>query len=380
MGFNYLYSKYFLDGECWLMTVHGSNISFQTYSSSRFAEQSTLSGRPDDTMMSSTSRLHNYHTRSHFSSTVNVLAPNVLDRGWAGPGNANLSSASGGNQQIMAGFPGGSEVMSLFARAYMEFQQAFTRYAPWGSAHPRPASEPKPGPKAVLAACPAPVLEPSPKPEPRPAQHFPGDTRYGFNSNTGNTQTSLVSTYDRPWFSVKDAGGNDTLDFSGFKQHQVINLGAGTYSSVGGMANNVYISRESKIENAVGGAGNDRIIGNSSDNVLLGGEGADTLSGGGGSNVFKYNAAADSTYENADLLTDFKTGWDKIDLCGMANAAGVRLNLVHSFTGRPGDTIIKYNANSGRYFMAVDMSGNRHSDFLIKSTRPFGPEDVIGLS
>ncbi|WP_259740784.1 M10 family metallopeptidase C-terminal domain-containing protein [Pseudomonas poae] len=364
--------------------------------------------------MSGSSRLHNYSANSRFPSTVNAPAPNVFDRGWAGPGSANPLSFTGGNQQGFGGFARMGDVMSLFARTYMEFQQAFARYVPWAGSDPRPAPEPKPSLKPAVAACPAPepepcprpvlepapkpepcprpVLEPAPKPEPcpqpvlkpepcpQPAQHSPGDTRYGFNSNTGNTQTSLVSAYDEPWFNVKDTEGNDTLDFSGFKQHQIINLGTGTYSSVGGMANNVYISRNSKIENAVGGSGNDRIIGNASDNVLVGGEGADTLSGGGGSNVFKYNAAADSSYSNADLLTDFKSGWDKIDLCDMANAAGVRLNLVHSFTGRPGDTVIKYNANSGRYFLAVDMSGDRRSDFLIKSTRPFGPEDVIGLS
>ena len=206
------------------------------------------------------------------------------------------------------------------------------------------------------------------------------DTVYGFSSNTGNVRTSLVATHDLPQFEVDDRQGNDTLDFSGFRHNQVINLGAGTYSSVGGKYNNVYVSPASVIENAIGGSGNDRMIGNEADNVLVGGEGADTLRGAGGRNVFKYNSVADSAYAAADLLTDFKTGWDKIDLCTMANAAGVSLNLVPDFTGTPGDTVIKYNMYSGRYFLAIDLSGNGRSDFLIKSTRPISPDDVLGLA
>lgn len=374
------------------MNVYDFGVRCQTYNASSFSSQSTLSRRPGETTVSQSSRRHNYHTSSYFSSTVNFPAPKVLDIAWKGPGSEGQLSLAGDNQQAVANSPQAGGVMNMLTKSYIEFKHTFTRYLSWSRPDLRPASEPKPSLKPVLAACPTPppepepcpkpALQPRPKPDPctQPTLHFPGNTRYGFNSNTGNPQTSLVSAYDEPLFSVKDTDGNDTLDFSKFKQHQVINLGAGDYSSVGGMSNNVYISRESTIENAVGGSGNDRITGNASNNVLVGGLGGDTLKGQGGSNVFKYNTACDSTYDNADLLTDFKSGVDKIDLCDMANAAGVKLDLVHDFTGRPGDTIIKYNRHSGRYFLAVDMSGDCRSDFLIKSTRPFGPEDVIGLS
>ncbi|WP_164484416.1 M10 family metallopeptidase C-terminal domain-containing protein [Pseudomonas synxantha] len=206
------------------------------------------------------------------------------------------------------------------------------------------------------------------------------DTVYDSIPNTGNARTSLIASHDQPQFDVDHRQGNNTFDFSEFRQSQVINLGAGTYSSIGGKYDNVYSSPALVIENAVGGSGNDRIIGNEADNVLTGGQGADVLSGAGGRNVFKYNSVADSAYAAADLLTDFKTGWDKIDLSTMANAAGVSLNFVPDFTGKPGDTVIRYNMYSGRYFLAIDLLGNGRSDFLIKSTRPISPDDVLGLS
>ena len=206
------------------------------------------------------------------------------------------------------------------------------------------------------------------------------DTTYGFNSNTGKAETTLTSAADKPDFNVWDERGNDTFDFSGFKQDQIINLRGGSFSSVGGLKENVRIGEKTVIENAVGGHGNDRIIGNSADNVLTGGAGGDTLVGGGGWNTFKFNAFSDSTRANADLLLDFNTGQDKIDLSQMVLDGKVALNFVENYTGAAGDTIIKFNPQTGRYLLAVDLDGDGKTDFLIKSTRMISPEDVIGLN
>ncbi|WP_075294590.1 M10 family metallopeptidase C-terminal domain-containing protein [Pseudomonas fluorescens] len=206
------------------------------------------------------------------------------------------------------------------------------------------------------------------------------DTIYGFNSNTGKPETTLKSASDKPDFNVWDERGNDTFDFSGFKQNQIISLRGGSFSSVGGMKENVRIDEKTVIENAVGGRGNDRIIGNSANNVLTGGAGADTLEGGGGWNTFKFNAFSDSTRTHADLLVDFNTGKDKIDLSQMARDGKVALNFVENYTGAAGDTIIKFNPQTGRYLLAIDLDGDGKTDFLIKSTRMISPEDVIGLN
>lgn len=147
------------------------------------------------------------------------------------------------------------------------------------------------------------------------------DTVYGFNS------TADRSAYDftlntRPVVTVYDAGGEDTLDFSGWDTDSVINLNQGAFSSGGGIEafltleeinanraalgfaprtqaqyelyldlfknpqgltsglfrDNVSIAYGTVIENAVGGGGDDLIVANAAANDLDGGLGSDTVS------------------------------------------------------------------------------------------------------
>ena len=126
-----------------------------------------------------------------------------------------------------------------------------------------------------------------------------GNTTYGFNSNAGNWVFDF-SLNRTPVLSIYDAGGIDTLDLSGFAQRAVIDLGPGTYSSVGGttssMTYNIGIAGNTWIENAVGGSGNDVIYGNVRDNVLSGGGGNDHLHGLGGNDTLAGGAGIDWAY------------------------------------------------------------------------------------
>lgn len=77
------------------------------------------------------------------------------------------------------------------------------------------------------------------------------DTTYGFNSNAGN------GVYDfgqnpYPYLAVYDAGGEDTIDLSGFDISQFIDLHPGAFSSIGGGlpdedAANAYLANLSEI-------------------------------------------------------------------------------------------------------------------------------------
>ena len=210
------------------------------------------------------------------------------------------------------------------------------------------------------------------------------DTTYGFNSNAGRAFYSLKHASDKPIFSVWDGGGNDTLDFSGFAQNQNISLKAQTFSDVGGLRGNVSIAQGVNVENAIGGSGNDLLIGNSADNVLKGGAGndiiyggggADTLWGGTGSDVFVFGAVSDSAPGAADIIMDFQSGIDKIDVSAITKLAG--LNFVEAFTGRAGEAIVSYDTASNLGHFAVDFSGHAVADFLVNTVGQVATYDIV---
>jgi hypothetical protein len=124
-----------------------------------------------------------------------------------------------------------------------------------------------------------------------------GNTTYGFNNNSGR---AIYDATANPGvaYTIYDNGGIDTLDYSGFSQNQRIDLNPETFSNIGARVGNVSIARGSVIENAVGGTGNDTIIGNDADNTIdLSRGGNDTVSGGLGNDALNFGStltAADS--------------------------------------------------------------------------------------
>jgi Ca2+-binding RTX toxin-like protein len=105
------------------------------------------------------------------------------------------------------------------------------------------------------------------------------DTVYGFNATAGSNSYNFG--YDSTMaFSIWDGGGTDTLDFTGFSGGTVMDLRQGSFSSTGLETYNVSIAYGAVVENATGGAGNDRMMGNSTANVLSGGCGNDMIFGG----------------------------------------------------------------------------------------------------
>jgi len=164
-----------------------------------------------------------------------------------------------------------------------------------------------------------------------------GDTTYGFNSNAGRDSYDFTKT-PAPVMTIWDAGGNDTLDASGYATAQIIDLREGALSSIGGvtfdtaptlaqvnanraaiglgtvsqatynsnmallaanpvvgrLTDNVGIAYGAVIENAVGGSGNDLLIGNGVDNLLRANAGDDGLNGGAGNDILDGGLGADT--------------------------------------------------------------------------------------
>lgn len=195
-----------------------------------------------------------------------------------------------------------------------------------------------------------------------------GDTTYGFNSTADVTNAAMKFNPGEMLtiFTIWDAGGNDTLDLSGYYTNSIIDLRPGAYSSAGGFgaynpvyadvdpstlsqadylafvnANNAAVGLASRtaaydlyfggrpganedvpwfdivggdtlMENNIGiayGAIIENAIGGHGDDRINGNSANNRLTGGGGADTFIF--ADDSS---TDTITDFESGVDKIDL------------------------------------------------------------------
>ncbi|WP_158219932.1 Ig-like domain-containing protein [Ideonella sp. A 288] len=114
-----------------------------------------------------------------------------------------------------------------------------------------------------------------------------GDTVYGFNSNIVGATAEIFdfTRNEHPILTIFDSGGFDTLNLSGWSTPSRISLLAGSFSSANDMTQNIAIAYSAVIENAIGGSGDDALVGNDAANVLVGGDGDDDLVGGAGADA-----------------------------------------------------------------------------------------------
>lgn len=132
---------------------------------------------------------------------------------------------------------------------------------------------------------------------------------YGANTGTaiGNDVYRLPDRLELGtfWSCIWDAGGIDVISNAGSSLAAMINLNAaplvganagGYVSWDKGIPGGYTIANGVVIENAIGGAGNDVLIGNSSSNQLDGGPGIDQMSGGLGDDIY-YVTAGDVVTE-----------------------------------------------------------------------------------
>jgi Ca2+-binding RTX toxin-like protein len=118
-----------------------------------------------------------------------------------------------------------------------------------------------------------------------------------------------------------------------------------------------------------GGGGHDTLTGGLGGDLIVGGSGADALTGGGGADTFRYDSASDSSPGLADLIGDFQSGLDKVDLSRIdanTNAAGDQAFAwigSSAFSGVAGQ-LRTYEAQGYRW-IAGDIDGNGVADFAI---------------
>jgi Ca2+-binding RTX toxin-like protein len=202
--------------------------------------------------------------------------------------------------------------------------------------------------------------------------------------------------------SIWDAGGVDTIMYRGTLD-TIIDLreatleyevsGGGFISSAAGIQGGFTIANGAEIENAIGGSGgsdalfggrgNDTIQGGGGSDNITGGLGQDAMTGGAGADVFIFNAISDSWDNNRDVITDFETGTDLIDLSIIDANLALAGDQAFTFTAgvaptntagavwtteAGGDTIIFVDRDGDGIDMGIileDVTGITASDFIL---------------
>lgn len=213
-------------------------------------------------------------------------------------------------------------------------------------------------------------------------------TLYGRNKkhNAGNN-TYVFEEGQKYWQAIDDAGGSDTIQYVG-KVGVTIDLREGKFSTLSApiewamnqyLTGTVTIGPKSVIERAIGGDGNDALIGNSAKNTLTGGLGNDVLSGqagddrlygGAGSDVLTGGAGKDAfVFDTApvsgevDRIADFSVKDDTIWLSRWAfGALSNKGTLASSFfkigaAAADGNDFIIYDKAAGVLSYDADGAG-----------------------
>lgn len=121
--------------------------------------------------------------------------------------------------------------------------------------------------------------------------------------------------------------------------------------------------------------GNDHIDGYLGNDALFGGVGNDTVNGNHGNDTFRYGHQLDSTPSTFDVIQDFQSGFDRIDLSALdanslvAGNQAFAFNAVKPFFYSAGDLwLVESNGNTSVY---MDINGDNVADMRI---------DVLGVT
>ncbi len=161
-----------------------------------------------------------------------------------------------------------------------------------------------------------------------------GNTTYRWDPATGETFVDGAGQgspgANRIFRTVWDGGGVDLYDFSNYATNLMVDLRPGEWTTTssqqlallgpghyarGNVANALQVEGDprSLIENARGGSGNDKIIGNAAANVLSGRGGNDVLTGRAGKDIFLFDTKPNRS-TNTDRIADFSVPGDTIRL------------------------------------------------------------------
>ena len=162
--------------------------------------------------------------------------------------------------------------------------------------------------------------------------------------------------------SVALVGDNSPLNTNDHGAN-LLNGGAGR-DLLMGLGGNDTLNGGDNNDSLVGSLGNDAMNGNNGNDWLEGGEGTDTLTGSGGQDTFIFREYGAGNF-NADVLPDFASNWDRIELDASVfnvGAAGrFSTNDARFFAGsaaHDADDRIIFNSAAGQIWYDADGNGS----------------------
>ena len=190
---------------------------------------------------------------------------------------------------------------------------------------------------------------------------------------------SGVERLDRAGYALTGSANADVFDFSGLTSvtggGPAIALGGGDDSFTGWRGADVVsggdradtLRGESGDDALSGDAGDDRLFGGAGADRLTGGAGADQLSGGAGADRFVFARPSDTgNGATRDVVLDFASGVDKIDLSAMDAQSTVAGNQAFAYIGGAafGDHAGELRFAGG--LLQGDVNGDGSADFSIR--------------
>ena len=152
---------------------------------------------------------------------------------------------------------------------------------------------------------------------------------------------------------IVGAAGADILMTRGGRDHLSGGQGADALSSGAGH------------DTLLGGSGRDVLMGGAGRDQLHGGLGADLLTGGSGADTFTFTRPQDSTPGRRDLILDFQSGVDHINLRALSLSDAIWRGTA-KFSGSGGPELALTLRGDNPLHLRLDLDGDGKTDMIIR--------------
>ncbi|MBX9457110.1 MAG: VCBS repeat-containing protein [Rhizobium sp.] len=205
-----------------------------------------------------------------------------------------------------------------------------------------------------------------------------GTKRIASSDSVHNAAQDGAAGFNEDYYLNHIDGTEKMMRGAGFGSALEHFLAVGKESGAFGFAAGTHVYGYSGSETITLREGNETVDAFGGDDILTGAGGADTLNGGKGADTFVYLAVTDSgvTATTRDVIEDFVSGTDRIDLSGIDAIAGTVSNDAFNFleaegaafTGQAGELRL-YSTGSGAAagrILEGDVDGDAVADFQIE--------------